>query len=1201
MSRHILSLIFIVINLYLVDAQWNQIGQDIIGELPNDELGNNGGHGVALSANGEIVIIGARESNVNGMDSGQVKVYEYIDATWTQVGENINGENAGDYLGASVNINAAGNIIITGARLNDTNGIDSGQVKIYENVAGVWTEIGDILGESSGDEFGYSVSINGSGSVIAVGSRLGSDNNSGHVKIYENISGNWIQIGSNISVGNLGAWFGGSVALNDSGNKIVIGSPYNDSIGNNFGLVQVYENNSGNWNQIGNDIYGNYQSDLLGYSVDINSTGDRIIASSIFNNNIDPTINSGYARVFDNINGDWIEIAVFNGEADNDIYGAEVSISGDGNRVAIGAHLYNSLEITNSGHVEIFEEQSGAWPQVYSDIYGEGFYNYTGRSIDLNEDGYFLAVATPLGDQNGNNSGHIKVYNSLPSTSFSIQYSCVGEATQFSINTTEIINSILWDFGNGNTSILENPSETYTLPGNYMVSVTLNSGTDATILSQSITISEVPMANTVSDLTICDIENTVLVDLSTKDYEILDSQSSSLYNVAYFSSYDNAVYHNSQLQIPYTNTTNNEEIFVKIFNVNDVNCYDITSFFLKINKKPIANTISDYLICEDSYDGFFIFDLDTKITEILDNQDNSLFNVTYHNSQNDADNNTNPLSNNYTNTTNPETVFVRIENINDTTCYNTTLFVLEVIDNPNINDALDFSVCDDITNDGIALFDLTEKDIEVFGNQSPSTFEVSYYENETDLLNHTNQLSFLYTNISNPQQVFVKINAIDNVSCFSYDSFNLVVNNLPIANQPNNYYICDDSNNDGLYTFNLTEFNSDILGSQSNSTYNISYHLSQNDADENLSPLGTDYTIISNPQTIYARVNNINNEECYDTTSFQIGTDYLPTAIQPTSLSSCDDDSNDGMETFDLTIKDIEILGTLSSLDYNISYYENSLDAQNGINQINETVYNNSSNPQTIYARLENNNNSNCYTTTFFDLQVYPKPDLNIQDVWILCNGNSIDLYANQAYDEYLWSTEETTSTITVNEIGNYDLTVTNVHGELLCSTTKSISVIESDAATILDIETIDWSQENNSITIEIEGIGDYEYSLDGINYQENNQFNNLNIGDYTIYVRDKNGCGVTTKNVSLLFYPNFFTPNNDGFNDHWQIFNSNSEPNNVTHIFNRYGNLIRKLSWFEVGWDGTLNGTPLPASDYWFITYRKNGKTHKGHFSLKR
>ena len=175
-----------------------------------------------------------------------------------------------------------------------------------------------------------------------------------------------------------------------------------------------------------------------------------------------------------------------------------------------------------------------------------------------------------------------------------------------------------------------------------------------------------------------------------------------------------------------------------------------------------------------------------------------------------------------------------------------------------------------------------------------------------------------------------------------------------------------------------------------------------------------------------------------------------------------------------------------------------------------------------------------------------------------------------------------------------------NIYNSVRCSTQKTVNVISSGIAKIMDIEIKDWSRTDNEITVLVDGTGDYEYSLDGIQYQDSNEFNNLNVNDYTVYVRDKNDCGVTSEDIFLMYYPHFFTPNNDGYNDTWQIINADKEPSNKIFIYDRYGKLLKQLRPNDMGWDGTLNGQKLSSNDYWFVLERENGKTYRGHFSLK-
>jgi len=141
----------------------------------------------------------------------------------------------------------------------------------------------------------------------------------------------------------------------------------------------------------------------------------------------------------------------------------------------------------------------------------------------------------------------------------------------------------------------------------------------------------------------------------------------------------------------------------------------------------------------------------------------------------------------------------------------------------------------------------------------------------------------------------------------------------------------------------------------------------------------------------------------------------------------------------------------------------------------------------------------------------------------------------------------------------------------------------------------------NNFIEIIAASSGSFEYSIDGINYQDSNYFSNIEGGNYTVFVRDKEGCGEDSAEVTIIDYPKFFTPNNDGFNDYWQIKGINKFLNSKIFIFDRYGKILKQLSANSSGWNGIYNGKLLPSDDYWFSVFLEDKTEFKGHFTLKR
>ena len=166
------------------------------------------------------------------------------------------------------------------------------------------------------------------------------------------------------------------------------------------------------------------------------------------------------------------------------------------------------------------------------------------------------------------------------------------------------------------------------------------------------------------------------------------------------------------------------------------------------------------------------------------------------------------------------------------------------------------------------------------------------------------------------------------------------------------------------------------------------------------------------------------------------------------------------------------------------------------------------------------------------------------------------------------------------------------------------MTVLPSNIATITNINIVDASN-NNTLTVLVTGEGDYEYAIDNEfgPYQDSNVFENVAPGLHTVYVRDKNDCGIVDEIVSVIGFPKYFTPNNDGFHDYWQVYGITPQfqAESVIYIFDRQGKLLKELDPLSRGWDGTLNGYKLPSSDYWFAVTLEDGRVFKSHFTLKR
>ncbi|WP_318639968.1 T9SS type B sorting domain-containing protein [Flavobacterium ardleyense] len=321
---------------------------------------------------------------------------------------------------------------------------------------------------------------------------------------------------------------------------------------------------------------------------------------------------------------------------------------------------------------------------------------------------------------------------------------------------------------------------------------------------------------------------------------------------------------------------------------------------------------------------------------------------------------------------------------------------------------------------------------------------------------------------------------------------------------------------------------------------------------------------------------------------------------KPDDIVVCDDADNDNQYLFDLSLQNAAVLGSQNPNDLQITYHSSLANAQAGTNAL---PFQYLSSTKTIYVRLKGLA-GDCYKTTSFEIIVKPYPKLTMKMEYALCDGNPVTISADAGMNSYLWSTGETTSTISVTSAGIYTLEVTKKYGTLItCPATYTIVIKSSSASEIASINTSDWTFSENTITVVLlsGNPADYHYSLDNITYQVSNTFSNLKEGSYEVFVKNIYGCGIVRKTVHLLNYPHFFTPNGDGINDTWHINFAKAEPNIKVYIFDRYGKLIKELLSKDYGWDGTLNGKRLPSTDYWFMVQRENGQEFRGHFSMKR
>lgn len=612
----------------------------------------------------------------------------------------------------------------------------------------------------------------------------------------------------------------------------------------------------------------------------------------------------------------------------------------------------------------------------------------------------------------------------------------------------------------GTTPLSQEPTVDTSVVGQtiYYVSHENSNGCESDLAPLTITINEVPVATVPTDISVCDDSSNdgiAVFDLTVPGAVALGVQDPTDFSISYYVSQSDADTGTNPITSPdsYQNTSVGfETIYIRIENVDNTVCFDTTSFSITINPyenpaftmsptcdggtatitgdvggtftfgsppgdaavidavtgtimggTPSATYTVEYTtsgacqasmtqqvtvysqptytmptpleVCDDATpDGLTAIDLSIKNGEIGGN--NSQY-ITYYLTQSDADTDTNVLAIPYNNISNPQTVYVRIED-STTGCYVTTTLDLEVEQAPAafVPDPLEY--CDP-DNDGFGFFDLESLTATITGGDG--SLAVSYHETGTEAENNVNAISSPYSNIvSYNQTLWARVESSTIATeCATLVEVSLVVYNTPPIEDPSPLELCD-NDTDGFVSFDLTVKDSEILDGLDPTEYTLSYYLTQADAEAPSGAIVTpgNYTNgVAGGQTLWVRVEDTNTG-CYRITSLDIVVNPLPITFQPSPLELCDDEIADEQTEFDLTVKNNEITGGDGSMI--VSYHEAMDDAEAGTSAISPaTSYINTSvggqpaNPQTVYVRVEGQE-TGCYVIRTLTIRVLPNP-----------------------------------------------------------------------------------------------------------------------------------------------------------------------------------------------------------------------------------
>jgi gliding motility-associated-like protein len=492
--------------------------------------------------------------------------------------------------------------------------------------------------------------------------------------------------------------------------------------------------------------------------------------------------------------------------------------------------------------------------------------------------------------------------------------------------------------------------------------------------------------------------------------------------------------------------------------------------------------------------------------------------------------------------------------------------------------------------------------------------------------------SLLITKVNstfNSNQYRVLLNKNNNACGLTSAVSTLTIFALPILNSPITIVQCDDDT-DGISNFNVTEKNNFISANFTNETFTYYTTLAGANIEDAATLITNPTTYTSSNKSIWARVENANGCFSISQLNLIVSTTQINSSFKK-EFEVCDDyidaanGDKDGIATFNFSsiTNDIQALLPSPSSNYVIKLYLNEADALAEINAIlNPSNYRNTTpNQQEIWVRVDSNLDNACFGLgAYITLKVNPKPNIDINesqaDNQIVCSNlpnffvkldaGIIDNTPTTNYT-YIWTKDgstipgENNYSLDVNQEGIYTVIVRTPKG---CDRTRTIGVKASDIAHLNSITISDLSQ-SNSVTVNNSGQGNYEYSMDLPKgpFQDSNFFDNISPGIHDVYIQDKNGCGTVKKTIAVLGIPAFFTPNNDGSNDFWNIKGANETFNTGAKIFiyDRYGKLIKQVIASGNGWDGTYTGNPMPADDYWYSIKLEDGRETKGHFTLKR
>ena len=692
-------------------------------------------------------------------------------------------------------------------------------------------------------------------------------------------------------------------------------------------------------------------------------------------------------------------------------------------------------------------------------------------------------------------------------------------------------------------------------------------------------------------------------------------------------------------------------IWVRITNT-ATNCYNKISFKIIINPSVRFPSV-EYALCDETLpnDGFTEFDLTSQ------NQyfGGANYTVQYYTLGGTLI--TNPDA--YVNASPGAQTLTVVATNNLTTCVSRSTLTIRVVPLPNPKlDPTEIVECDnDSPGDGLTDFDLTIRETYI-GNLATNVSFFYYIDRNQAVIDGDQGTTFpnaipTPTNFTStvPYNQTIYVLVATNVgnptakSCYQIVELKLSVNPLPalgVSGVIKDFVACVVGST-GVNTFTLSDHNSTVIASGlTPSDYTFTYYDSQLNAEAGtatgLRP--NSYTNGTNPEPIWVRVVN-NTTGCVNVGTFNLVVDEAavanPVSLTEPLLTTCDNDgTNDGSTEFDLTLFNTIILGTPAPANFTIHYYDNEpdylLDMAEGVTTTNSRAIPNITNyvvtntKDIIAVVINRTSTTGCPARVDFTLTVNELPKVTLGSGFFCLdpvtnlplNTFALTATVDPAAGNYTYEwtkngapypvADNTTNVIQVDQDGIYSVIVTNTTTGCVSEPSNNATV-EPTSTAVATATVTGYFSDNATITVNVDtslSLGEYEFRIDEGQWQDSNVFSPVATGDHLVQIRDKNngGCDAFVPiTVTVINYPKYFTPNGDGYHDKWTIAGLGAEAK--IYIFDRYGKLVKQISSDPAGgWDGTMNGQPLPSTDYWFkVEYLENdvAKEFKAHFSLKR